>query len=89
MRGHVADFVLASGQRHLQAWITRVTATRSPATVRNVHRVFSLLLKTAMKDGRIGRNLSDDVNLRHRIRVAPRISLNAPSSKNAAGCSLC
>jgi len=33
------------------------------ATVRKVHRVFSLLLKTAMKDGRLGRNPADDINL--------------------------
>lgn len=47
----------------VQSWITRLTARRSPATVRKVHRVFSLLLKTAVKDGRLGRNPADDVNL--------------------------
>ncbi len=47
----------------VQSWITRLTAMRSPATVRKVHRVFSLMLKTAVKDGRLGRNPADDINL--------------------------
>jgi integrase len=53
----------------VQAWITRLATTRSPATVRKVHRVFSLLLKAAVKDGRLARNPAADVNL---PRVVPR-----------------
>jgi hypothetical protein len=40
----------------VQAWVTRLAARRSPATVRKVHRVLSLMLKTAVKDGRLARN---------------------------------
>ncbi len=47
----------------VQAWLTRLSTRRSPATVRKVHRVFSLMLKTAMKDGRLGRNPAEGVNL--------------------------
>ena len=47
----------------VQTWITRLAQTRSPATVRKIHRVFSLVLKTAVKDGRLGRNAADGVNL--------------------------
>jgi integrase len=47
----------------VQAWVTRLVAARSPATVRKVHRVFSLMLKTAVKDGRLARNPAADVNL--------------------------
>jgi integrase len=47
----------------VQAWVTRLAARRSPATVRKVHRVFSLILKTAVKDGRLARNPAADVNL--------------------------
>jgi integrase len=47
----------------VQAWVTRLAARRSPATVRKVHRVFSLMLKTAVKDGRLARNQAADVNL--------------------------
>jgi integrase len=31
--------------------------------MRKVHRVLSLLLKTAVKDGRLGRNPADDIKL--------------------------
>ena len=55
----------------IQGWITRLSATRSPATVHKVHRVFSLLLKTAVKDGRLGRNPADAVNL-PRVHTAER-----------------
>jgi integrase len=47
----------------VQAWVTRLAAMRSPATVRKVHRVLSLMLKTAVKDGRLARNPAADVNL--------------------------
>jgi integrase len=47
----------------VQAWVTRLSARRSPATVRKVHRVLSLILKTAVKDGRLARNPAADINL--------------------------
>lgn len=55
----------------VQTWITRLARTRSPATVRKIHRVFSLVLKTAVKDGRLGRNAADGVNL-PRVAIAER-----------------
>lgn len=55
----------------VQTWITRLARTRSPATVRKVHRVFSLILKTAVKDGRLGRNPADGVNL-PRVAIVER-----------------
>lgn len=42
--------------------MTRLAAQRSPATVCKVHRVFSLILKTAVKDGRLARNPVADVH---------------------------
>jgi integrase len=61
---HWSDRRLAEvSHADVQGWITRLAATRSPATVRKVHRVFSLLLKAAVKDGRLARNPADDVNL--------------------------
>jgi integrase len=47
----------------VQAWITGLTMRRSPATVHKIHRVFSLMLKTAARDGRLGRNPADDIHL--------------------------
>jgi integrase len=55
----------------VQTWITRLARTRSPATVRKIHRVFSLVLKTAVKDGRLGRNSADGVNL-PRVAITER-----------------
>ena len=42
---------------------SRLTARHSPATVRKVHRVFSLMVRTAVKDGRLARNPADEINL--------------------------
>ncbi len=68
LREHVLptwSLVQLADVRHsdVQTWITRLAAIRSPATVRKIHRVLSLMLKTAVKDGRIGRNPADGVNL--------------------------
>ena len=38
----------------VQKWVTALSKTRSPATVRKVHRVLSLILNMAVKDGRFG-----------------------------------
>jgi integrase len=47
----------------VQAWITRLSAERQAATVRKVHRVLSLILALAVKDGRLVRNPAAGVNL--------------------------
>ena len=39
---------------NVQSWLTRLTTRRSPATVRKVHRVFSLMLKTAVMADSVG-----------------------------------
>lgn len=47
----------------VQAWITQLSRRRSPTTVRKIHRVFSLILKLAVKDGRLARNPAEALNL--------------------------
>lgn len=47
----------------VQAWVAQLTTTRSPATVCKIHRVFSLILKSAVKDGRLARNPATEINL--------------------------
>jgi integrase len=47
----------------VQAWITQLSRRRSSATVRKIHRVFSLILKMAVQDGRLARNPTDAINL--------------------------
>ena len=47
----------------VQRWITLLAADLSPASVRKVVRVFSLILDSAAKDGRLARNPARGVNL--------------------------
>ena len=47
----------------VQHWITTLAVTYSPSTVAKIHRVLSLILDMAVKDGRLARNVSQGVNL--------------------------
>jgi integrase len=47
----------------VQGWVSELATCRAPATVRKVHRVFSLVLQSAVKDGRLVRNPASSVNL--------------------------
>lgn len=55
------------------AWIGRLVAGRSsPGTVRQVHRVLSMILETAVTDGRIATNPAAKVRLPSPVRGEPR-----------------
>ncbi|HET8766745.1 MAG TPA: site-specific integrase [Pedococcus sp.] len=55
------------------AWIGELTERgASPSTVRQVHRVFSLIMDLALRDGRIGRNPAVGVRLPRAVRGEPR-----------------
>ena len=56
----------------VQAWVVRLTAVRSPATVRKIHRVLSLVLNTAVKDGRLARNPAAAINLPRPVKSEHR-----------------
>ena len=47
----------------LQDWLSAQSKRAAPATVRAYHRVMSLLLKYAMRDGRLSRNVADGIRL--------------------------
>ncbi len=47
----------------VQAWVGELTATRSASTVRKVHGVLSLILASAVRDGRLARNPSEGISL--------------------------
>jgi integrase len=47
----------------VQAWVTELARDHSPATVQKIHRVLSLVLDMAVKDGRLARNVATGVNL--------------------------
>src|SRR5512132_1152868 len=52
----------------VRGWVTHLCSQRSPATVRKIHRVLSLILALAVRDGQLTRNLAPEVNL-------PRVGL--------------
>ncbi len=47
----------------VQAWVTDLSKLHSPATVHKIHRVLSLVLDMAVKDGRLARNVARGVHL--------------------------
>jgi integrase len=47
----------------IQNWLTEVSATAAPSTTRSYHRVMSMMLKYAIRDGRLSRNPADGVKL--------------------------
>ncbi len=47
----------------VQTWVTTLAASQSPASVAKIHRVLSLVLDMAVKDGRLSRNVATGVNL--------------------------
>ena len=47
----------------VQAWVSELARGHSPATVHKIHRVLSLVLDMAVKDGRLARNEASGVNL--------------------------
>ena len=56
----------------VQAWVTTLSATRSPSTVRKIHRTLSLILDLAVRDGRLGRNVAEKINLPRPVRKEQR-----------------
>ncbi|VXC13328.1 Site-specific integrase (modular protein) [Aeromicrobium sp. 9AM] len=59
--GHVR--LSAVSHSDVQVWVTSLSKTQSPASVRKIHRVLSLILDMAVKDGRLTRNVAAGVNL--------------------------
>ena len=54
-------------------WLAELSAPGlRPGTVRQVHRVLSLILDAAVLDGRIGRNPALGVRLPRQVRSEPR-----------------
>ncbi len=53
----------------VQAWVAGLSETQSPASVRKIHRVLSLILDMAIKDGRLARNAAAKINLPRAVRA--------------------
>src|SRR4051812_3791440 len=54
-----------SGLSHagIQKWLAEVSSRAAPSTTRSYHRVLSIMLKYAVRDGRLSRNPADGVKL--------------------------
>jgi len=73
MRNHIiprwGDVPLAKiDHTSVQAWIADLSSRRSPATVRECYRVFSSVMKAAVRDRTIGLNPCEGVRLPPRRR---------------------
>ena len=85
LRSHVVPRwgrVRLGGVSHadVQSWITSLASDLSPASVQKVHRVLSLILDLAVKDGRLVRNVATGVNLPRVVK--PRAPLPRPTSSS-------
>ena len=47
----------------VQAWVAKMAGKSAPATVRKVHRVLSLVLASAVKDGRLVRSPAEGISV--------------------------
>jgi integrase len=70
----------------VQYWVSAMAKTRSPATVRKVHRVLSLILDMAVKDGRLSRNVATGVNLPRLVKADQRYLTHLQVEQLAAEC---
>jgi len=70
----------------VQRWVTELSTKRSPATVRKVHRVLSLILDMAVKDGRLARNVASGVNLPRPAKREQRFLTHGQVEALAAAC---
>ena len=70
----------------VQAWVTALSKSRSPATVRKVHRVLSLILTMAVKDGRLARNVATGVNLPRVVKAGRQYLTHEEVEELAQAC---
>lgn len=69
-----------------QTWISDESKRVSPATVRSYHRVLSMILKYAIRDGRITRNVAERVGLPRINRDRRQYLSHALAHKLASPC---
>ena len=69
------------------AWVAKLTADGyAPATVRQVHRVFSLMLDLAVRDGRLPRNAATGVRLPRAEKGEPTFLSHGQVEQLARAC---
>lgn len=70
----------------VQTWVTQLSIDLAPATVRKAHRVLSLIISSAVKDGRLARNVVEGVNLPRPVRAEQRHLTHAQVERLAELC---
>jgi hypothetical protein len=70
----------------VQAWVSRLTAHRSASTARKAHRVLSLMLSLAVRDGRLVKNPADGVGLPREAEKDRRYLTHDEVRELAAAC---
>lgn len=57
------------GYAEIQHWISDLSKTLAPQTVRNIYAVFSLVFSFAVRDGRLVRNPAEGIQLPRRVKA--------------------
>jgi integrase len=70
----------------VQSWVSSLMLASAPATVRKTHRVLSLVLASAVKDGRLVRNPANGVNLPRVVAGSRRYLTHEQTHALAALC---
>lgn len=70
----------------VQAWISELSPELAPSSVRKVHRVLSLILDLAVRDGRLSRNVAAGVNLPRPVKSEHRYLTHAQVDDLARAC---
>ncbi len=76
----------AVSHSEVQVWVTELTRTQAPASVRKIHRVLSLMLDMAVRDGRLVRNVATQVNLPRPVKHERRYLTHAQVDALAQAC---
>lgn len=76
----------AVSHSEVQVWVTQLTKTQAPASVRKIHRVLSLMLDMAVRDGRLVRNVAVKVNLPRPVKQERRYLTHAQVDALAQAC---
>jgi integrase len=56
----------------VQSWVSQLATTQAPASVHKIHRVLSMVLALAVRDGRLPRNAAAGVNLPKAVAAEKR-----------------
>ena len=70
----------------VQAWVTRLRAEHSASTAVKAHRVLSLILALAVRDGRMVRNPADGISLPREVRKDRRYLTHVQVAALAEAC---